>query len=162
MARTAPENTDFATRKPPEIDMLMPNIGDRPDESIDGTDRVIKVESSDDAYYKSLMFDQDILTIFLHPGREKNAPQGVMVGVNEKAFMFKAGQVNYAKRCFVEGLARSQPMDVQTVSYKTGNDDSNGAVNTIVRNNQPGFFFQVLKDPNPAGAAWLESLMRTS
>lgn len=113
-------------------------------------------------YLDELKFNEDMLTIFLHRGREKFSPQLVDFYVNGVCKWIPVEQELRVPRKFVEVMARSQPMDIRTESHMLENSQEANTVNRIHRSLSANYSFSVRHDPSPKGAAWLAKIMRES
>ncbi len=113
-------------------------------------------------YLDALRFNEEELTIFLHRGREKFAPQILDFYVNGQIAWVPVEREVKIKRKFVEVMARAQPMDVRTESHMVENSQDANTVNRIHRSLSANYSFSVRHDPNPRGADWLAKVMRES
>jgi len=111
-------------------------------------------------YLEELKFNEDLLTIFLHRGREKFAPQLLDFYVNGLVCWIPVEQRVRVRRKFVEVMARSQPMDVRTESHMVENSQEAATINRIHRSLSINYSFSVIHDPSPKGAEWLAKIMR--
>ena len=100
-------------------------------------------------------FMEDVLTIRIERGREKQSPQWVDVYVNGVCQWVKIGEPQRVKRKFIEVLARSQPFSVST---SHGGTDQERPQNRIERNGFAQYPFSVLNDPSPMGHEWLQNI----
>lgn len=128
--------------------------------------RVDKIETVNDmpdtAYADELAFAEDILTVVLHKGRERFAPDFVPVGCNdERMRWYPVNTEVKMKRKYVEILARSSQMDVRTRSFKIEEDEAANTVNEVVRSLSSLYPLTVVHDPSPKGRAWFEIVMRS-
>lgn len=102
-------------------------------------------------------FMQDELVIVIHKSTDKNAVPRVPVGVNgEVAWLPRDTKIRIPRK-FVERLARSQEATFRTDDNPDPRMDE-GKI--IRRTNGQVFPFQVLHDPSPRGAAWLQRVTR--
>jgi len=102
-------------------------------------------------------FMQDELVIVIHKSTDKNAVPRVPVGVNgEVAWLPRDVKIRIPRK-FVERLARSQEATFRTDDNPDPRMDE-GKI--IRRTNGQVFPFQVLHDPSPRGAAWLQRVTR--
>lgn len=111
-------------------------------------------------YLAELAFMNEEVEIILNRGREKHAPEFEQFGVNGRIIWVKAGVPTRIKRCYLEVMARSQPIDIRTHSGESPGDEL--TFNKVERTQSAGFSFSVLKDPNPKGPAWLAKVIRES
>jgi hypothetical protein len=107
-----------------------------------------------------LKFNEEMVTIYLHRGREKFAPQIIDVYCNGEPHWIPVEREYKLKRKFVEILARSQPIDVRTESHMMENSQEASTVNRIHRSVSANYSFSVRHDPNPKGNDWLMKIMR--
>lgn len=146
-------NAEMPTRELPVIE----DAQDRETEVILSTEDMAAKD-----YIEELKFNEDILTIYLHRGREKFAPQLIDFYVNGVCKWIPVEQQVKVARKFVEVMARSQPMDVRTESHMMENSQDANTVNRIHRSMSANYSFSVIHDPSPKGAAWLAKVMRES
>ena len=111
-------------------------------------------------YADELAFMEDVLTIYLNRGREKHAPKFEQVGVNGQIIWIQVETPTRIKRKFLEVLARSMPMDIRTQSGKAPGDEL--TFNKVERSLSANFSYQILRDDNPKGPAWLAKVRRES
>ena len=110
-------------------------------------------------YLDELAFMEEYVEVYLNRGREKHAPLFEQVGVNGQIIWIQVETPTRIKRKYLEVLARSMPMDVNT---KSGEDASDALTfNKVDRSLSANFSFSVV-DPNPRGAAWLAKVRRES
>ena len=109
-------------------------------------------------YAAALAFNEELVTILLHRGREKNAPTAEMVAVNGDIKWLRVDHPVRIARKFVENLARAQPINVNTRSGETDGDAL--VFNLTDRNLSSLVSFSVLEDKNPRGREWLTRVMR--
>jgi hypothetical protein len=107
-------------------------------------------------YAKELAFNEDILTIRLERSSEKFAPKIIQVAVQGVNAWIQVGIPQRLARKYVEVLARSKPMDVQTDVLQRDGEDPVNSINRTVRSRYP---FSVLNDPSPMGFEWLSRIM---
>lgn len=111
-------------------------------------------------YLDELAFNEEMLTVVLHKGKEKFAPRHHDFYVNGKAVWIPVDTPVTVARKYVEVMARSQPMDVRTESHAIDDDQSAGTVNNILRSLSSQYPFTVIEDKNPKGRDWLTKVMR--
>ena len=148
-------NTDFPTRAIDAIEVdslanLKPDI-------ITSTE-----EMSAQDYFAELAFMEEKLEIYLHRGREKYSAQFESFAVNGRTVWVQVETRTLLARKYVEVMARSQPMDVRTRSFKLEENPEAHCVNETIRTQFANFAFSVMRDPNPKGGAWLAKVMRES
>lgn len=144
-------SADQALRDLPAIDAL-----EERDDEIVIADPILAAKD----YVEELKFNEDFLTIFLHRGREKFAPQLLDFYVNGLVCWIPVEQRVRVRRKFVEVMARSQPMDVRTESHMIESSQEAATINRIHRSLSINYSFSVIHDPSPKGAEWLAKIMR--
>jgi hypothetical protein len=113
---------------------------------------------ADQQQIDNLAFNEEMLTIVLHKGREKYSPSHHDFFVNGQGIRLPVDTEVKVARKFVEVMARSQPMDVST-DHETRTNEGD-PVNRIIRSLSSNYPFTVIHDPNPRGRVWLASVMR--
>ena len=111
-------------------------------------------------YADELAFMEEYVEVYLNRGREKHAPKFEQVGVNGQIIWIEVETPTRIKRKFLEVLARSMPMDIRTQSGEAPGDEL--TFNKVERSLSANFSFQVIRDPNPRGPAWLAKVRRES
>ena len=135
--------------------IILPNLDEtlvREPEAIASVDTPLQSD-----YYKELAFMEEPVTIRLEKSSEKNAPMLVDVHVNGRVEWIPVGRPYTVARKYVEVLARSKPIDIQTEhdSPMSGQDPQN----RIIRNTRTMHPFSVVRDDNPKGFDWLTRVM---
>lgn len=135
--------------------IIIPNLDEtlvREPEAIAAVDTPLQSD-----YYKELAFMEEPVTIRLEKSSEKNAPMLVDVHVNGRVEWIPVGRPYTVARKYVEVLARSKPIDIQTEhdSPMSGQDPQN----RIIRNTRTMHPFSVVRDDNPKGFDWLTRVM---
>jgi hypothetical protein len=103
-----------------------------------------------------LAFMEEMVDIMVHESADPNAETIVETWVNGIAQRFIRGQVQTARRKYVEVLARAKSTGIQTREATDYNGDRTTA---IVKHTALKYPFSVLKDINPKGATWLKQVM---
>lgn len=104
-----------------------------------------------------LAFNEDVLTIRIGRSREKNAAAFEHAGVQGEQVWLPVEMPVRVKRKFVEVLAQSQPMDVQT---ECGKDPSDALTyNRVKRTVSSRVAISILHDPSPKGQEWYARVM---
>lgn len=103
-----------------------------------------------------IMFMEELVKIRIEPLTEKNPRKLVDLYVNGVAEWVPVGRPWIMRRKFVEVLARSKPMNVQTKHESP--EESLEPKNEIIRTTSAQFPFSVLQD-TPKGIAWLNAIM---
>lgn len=103
-----------------------------------------------------LAFYEEPVTITIHTTHDPQAEQFFAVGVNGKQQIFKRGETYTVARKFVEGLLRARPVHYSNEEYRM--DDGSQAVRNPSRTGLR-YGFQVVRDENPIGTAWLTAVM---
>lgn len=152
MARKELNSEDLPLRE-------LPPIGDDMQDFVRGDEVVVATETdiAEKDYLAELAFMQEVVNVIIHKGREKNAQMFIPLGVNGNVRYFPVEEEIPMKRCFLEVLARAQPMDVET---RVEDEDKDNPVNRIIRSSRSLYPFTVMRDPNPKGHAWLAKIMR--
>lgn len=123
-----------------------------------------------DDYTQALQFAEDLITIQIEPGQEKNAPKVIDCWVNGKGAevldtvtgkmmeinCLPIGQPIVTKRKYVEVLARAKYDTINTIAGSTRDENPE---NRIERNTSRRATFSVLHDPSPKSREWLTRLM---
>lgn len=138
------------TREVPDVDLS----ADRVAEKI-----VLAEPDTDREYLDALAFGEEMVTIRLERGREKNAPKLLDFYVNGVVKWVPVGQPVTLQRKYVEVIARAQPYAVNTEVDEEGPD---GPVNRVTRSASAMFPFSVIRDPNPCGFDWLTKVMQSA
>lgn len=152
-------------------------LGQLPDIALPGLEQPLvrvadEIEPVDsplhDGLEVALAFNEEPVTIRLERSGEKFAPTQVPVQVGDRRAemlidgkwvqvgWLPVGQIVTTKRKYVEVLARSKPVDIQT-----DHDNANveNPENRIIRSVRSRFPFSVIQDNNPKGGAWLAQIM---
>lgn len=165
MARTrivAPTSTnevhteDIPLRQPDDI--VMPGIDKvfvQEPESIAVIDKP-DTKAGEEALFRELKFNEDVLTIALEPSSEENAPDRQEVYCNGVAQWVPVGVEYRLPRKFVEILVRSTPVSVRTIIERHADEDP---VNRIKRSSRAKFPLSILHDPaGGRGHEWLRRI----
>lgn len=157
--RTAPveirseiDSREFTARELPVID----DVDDLAD------DVVLTEEELARGYAEELAFQEELVTIRIHRGREKYAPTTVDLHVNGKSIWVPVERDVRIKRKFVEVLARAQPIDVRTESGAIEGDEGAATINKVHRSQTPNYAFSVLGAQSARERQWLDSLIRVN
>lgn len=103
---------------------------------------------------KELAFNEDMLTIIIHPSTEKNAERVILVAVNGRNCYIPRNLEVKVRRKYVERLAHARQENIeQDVTAKDPAD-----VNRLNITQAHKYPFSVLHDPHPDGAAWLRKV----
>ena len=98
--------------------------------------------------------NEPVMVTVLSGGKDNEAPY-VQVGVNGTTQMFKRDTPIVVKRKYVERLARAK----ETGYDQTVDDRLGERMNTLHNRHSLRYPFQVNRDDNPRGAAWLRSIL---
>ena len=98
-------------------------------------------------------FFNEIVHVKILDDARPNAEQTIQTSVNGVNQFFIRGQVTKVKRMFLEVLARARPYNLSTPEYVDSTGNKATKINKTFGLSYP---FQVLRDPNPDGPAWLE------
>lgn len=105
---------------------------------------------------EELAFNEETLTIYLHPSAEKYPEPLVQVAVNGRRVFLQRGKNLLIKRKYVERLARAK---VETVQQDvTAKDET---MNRLTLTSALKYPFMVKHDPNPKGEAWLQQVLES-
>ena len=103
-----------------------------------------------------IMFMEELVKIRVEPLQEKNPRKLIDLYVNGVPEWVPVGRPWVMRRKYVEVLARSKPISVQTKHEQP--EESLDPRNEIVRSTSAQFPFSVLQD-TPKGVAWLNKIM---
>lgn len=106
--------------------------------------------------FEEMMFMEELVKIRVEPLQEKNPRKMIDLYVNGKAEWVPVGRPWIMRRKYVEVLARSKPMSVQTKHESA--EESLNPQNEVIRTTSSQFPFSVLQD-TPRGIEWLNRLM---
>jgi hypothetical protein len=98
--------------------------------------------------------NEPVMVTVLSGGKDNEAPY-VQVGVNGTIQMFKRDTPIVVKRKYVERLARAK----ETGYDQTVDDRLGERMNLLHNRHSLRYPFQVNRDDNPRGAAWLRSVL---
>lgn len=107
-------------------------------------------------YNAELAFMEEPVEIHVNPGSEKFAPKVIDVYVNGRPEWIPVGQNWIVPRKYVEVLARTKPVDVQTESGSIGDERPENKIVRFTRVKHP---FQIVRDDNPRGMAWFARIL---
>lgn len=105
---------------------------------------------------EELAFNEELVEIIVHDSSDPLAEPIVEVYNNGKLQMFPRGMPVTCKRKYLEGLVRSKPVAYSNVEFVR--EDGSRAVKYPKRTSLR-YPFQVLRDDNPRGRAWLAKIM---
>ncbi len=103
-----------------------------------------------------IMFMEELVKIRVEPLQEKNPRKLIDLYVNGVPEWVPVGRPWIMRRKYVEVLARSKPINVQTKHEQP--EESLDPRNEIIRSTSAQFPFSVLQD-TPKGIAWLNKIM---
>lgn len=106
--------------------------------------------------FDEMMFMEELVKIRVEPLNEKNPRKMIDLYVNGKADWVPVGRPWIMRRKYVEVLARSKPMSVQTKHESA--EESLNPQNEVIRTTSSQFPFSVLEDTQ-RGIEWLNRLM---
>jgi len=106
--------------------------------------------------FDEMMFMEELVKIRVEPLNEKNPRKMIDLYVNGKAEWVPVGRPWIMRRKYVEVLARSKPMSVQTKHESA--EESLNPQNEVIRTTSSQFPFSVLEDTQ-RGIEWLNRLM---
>ncbi len=106
--------------------------------------------------FDEVMFMEELVKIRIEPLTEKNPRKIIDLYVNGKAEWVPVGRPWIMRRKYVEVLARSKPISVQTKHEQP--EEALDPQNEVIRSSSAQFPFSVLQD-TPRGIAWLNKIM---
>ena len=106
--------------------------------------------------FEEMMFMEELVKIRVEPLTEKNPRKIIDLYVNGKAEWVPVGRPWIMRRKYVEVLARSKPISVQTKHEQP--EEALDPQNEVIRSSSAQFPFSVLQD-TPRGIAWLNKIM---
>ncbi len=118
-------------------------------------DIVLLDEVSFGSQAENLAFMEEKVLVHVFTSVEKNAEKIVDVYNDGIPQRFIRGQWQVVKRKYVEVLARAKPFSVETPETTDANGDRTTKIQTT---NGMRYPFE-MKDSNPRGAAWLQSVL---
>lgn len=134
-----------------DLDAVKPDV-------IECTEQLARQE-----YLDALAFNEEIVTICLHRGREEFSPPYHDFYVNGVCEMVPVDRDHKIKRKFVEVMARAQAISVRTESREIEGDQSAGTVNQAHRSPRTTYSFVLREDKNSKGGEpWLAKIRRES
>jgi len=123
------------------------------------TDNIPDIESPFfKAKAENLAFDQELVQIRIHDTSDKDADPAFILSINGEKEVFVRGGVKTVKRMFVGALCSAKPVHYGNEEY----EDFTGVGVRHPARRGLRYAFDVLKDDNPKGAAWLESRLRAA
>lgn len=123
-----------------------------PDFSLEDIDNPVSMEGVE----LEAFMNEPVMVTVLSGGKDNEAPY-VQVGVNGVIQMFKRDTPIVVKRKYVERLARAK----ETGYEQTVDDRLGERMNLLHNRHSLRYPFQVNRDDNPRGAAWLRSVLAT-
>jgi hypothetical protein len=105
---------------------------------------------------EELAFNEEYVDVMVHESDSPDAEPLVEVFNNGARQIFPRGQVVTCRRKYLEGLIRSKPVSYSNVEFVR--EDGVRAVKYPKRSSLR-YPFQVVRDDNPRGVAWLKKLM---
>lgn len=117
-----------------------------------------------DEYLDELKFNEDPITVMIHPSYEENPEPSIFCSVQgRRAEMLVDGkfiQVGYlpvgveltTRRKYIEGLFRARTVGVDSHHDPVG---SQFIRNWITRTDRPRVMVQIINDPSPKSAEWV-------
>lgn len=100
-------------------------------------------------------FMNEPVEIFVHPVSDENAPPYVILNVNGVSQPVARGTAQTVKRKFVEVLARMK----ETKYTQVQNNLNDPSDRSLIGRTGLCYPFDMLKDANPRGRAWLNKIM---
>lgn len=106
--------------------------------------------------FDTIMFMEELVKVRIEPLMEKNPRKMVDLYVNGIPEWVPVGRPWIMRRKYVEVLARSKPMSIQTKHEQP--EESLDPQNEVIRSTSAQFPFSVLQD-TPRGIEWLNNIM---
>lgn len=106
--------------------------------------------------FDTIMFMEELVKVRIEPLMEKNPRKMVDLYVNGIPEWVPVGRPWIMRRKYVEVLARSKPMSIQTKHEQP--EESLDPQNEVIRSTSAQFPFSVLQD-TPRGIEWLNQIM---
>jgi len=106
--------------------------------------------------FETIMFMEELVKIRVEPLTEKNPRKIIDLYVNGVPEWVPIGKPWILRRKYVEVLARSKPISVQTKHESA--EESLNPQNEVIRSTSAQFPFSVLQD-TPRGIEWLNTIM---
>ena len=106
--------------------------------------------------FDTIMFMEELVKVRIEPLMEKNPRKMVDLYVNGVPEWVPVGRPWIMRRKYVEVLARSKPMSIQTKHEQP--EESLDPQNEVIRSTSAQFPFSVLQD-TPRGIEWLNNIM---
>lgn len=108
------------------------------------------------SHIEELAFNEEFVDVMVHESDSPDAEPIVEVFNNGTRQMFPRNMVVTCRRKYLEGLIRSKPVSYANVEFVR--EDGVRAVKYPKRSSLR-YPFQVVRDDNPRGVAWLKKLM---
>lgn len=99
-----------------------------------------------------LAFMEEFLVICIHPSGSPDAENPVPLGINGRMVYIRRGYDTLVRRKYVEQLLRAKPQSVQTEQRREPNGDVRNLVHKTSAMKYP---FNIVRDDNPRGRAWV-------
>jgi len=116
----------------------------------------VEVNSLSMDTFSEMMFMEELVKIRIEPLTEKNPRKMIDLYVNGIPEWVPVGRPWIMRRKYVEVLARSKPMSIQTKHEQP--EESLDPQNEVIRSTSAQFPFSVLQD-TPRGIEWLNQIM---
>jgi hypothetical protein len=126
-------------------------------EKVNSEPRIAVKSRIDKEWAANMKFSAEKITVRVTDSNEPNAEKVVTVWNNGERMDFMRGQDVTCERRFVETLARAKPT---TFSQKAIMDElGKPAAMQEIPHRALRYHFQVVRDDNPLGQAWLKSIL---
>ena len=102
-------------------------------------------------------FMEEVLEVYVHSSASENDPPHGILNVNGINQPFFRGEITPMRRKYVEVLARMKETKYSQPAQNMMNPEAGNVVIPRTLNVYP---FEVRRDPNPLGAAWLHQILR--
>ena len=132
---------------------------------------IVHMRELDTDWADQMEFNKEPVTIRILPPNERNPPNYIECGVNgvgcevwnERAkrwdqwFRVPVNEIITVKRMYLENLLRSRITRIRTADFRPGQGDPDP---TIYRDTTSVFSVDIIKDKNPQGREWVDSIRR--
>lgn len=125
-------------------------------ERLGETEPVQVADSIDIEWAENMKFMAEPVTIFFHESSDKEAPRFEEININGRLEVFERGKEKTVPRYFVDHLAR---MKVTTITSVERTNDEGLKYMQQVPYTKLKFPFNVVRDDNPLGPAWLKATL---
>ena len=101
-------------------------------------------------------FMQELVDVYVHHGSNPDEPGHILLNVNGTNMPVIRGQVTTMKRKYLEVLARMKETRYTQPPMNYANPEGS---NQLLPRTSQVYPFDVQRDPNPKGRAWLQNIL---